>query len=542
MLCIYSQETFTRRRFVGVLIVYPLRYLGASAHYGRDRTPPRCSTITMPMLFLILSLYSIGIGSVVAGVLGGAPTHGFNFSSVYSNRTNATYYNYTNAISSNDFSYRGVALGGWLVLEPYITPSLFLSFNESSHNLSDIPKDEYRFCEKLGEEEASKRLQKHWSTFYNALDFADIKAYGFNMVRIPVGYWAFETLDDDPYVPGAQEYLDKAIEWAHDNDLKVWIDLHGAPNSQNGFDNSGLFRKNEPGWQDKSEYVDLTLKVLRQIYAKYGSAEFSERYNDTILGIEVLNEPMGPKLKMPKLKDFYDKAYTAARSMQETNNTIVFHDAFQKAGYWNNFRQHNNNMTNITRNYNILIDHHHYEVFGVGQLNSSIAQHIENIKNYASGIEDELNHHPAVVGEWSAALTDCAPWLNSVNWGTRWEGTPPYDNSPIKLKSIKNCHEINNWKSWSEKHKRDTRKFIEIQLDQYESKTNGWIFWCYKTETTIEWDFKRLAQYGLFPQPFEDRQYIKNGTDTKPDKSGSSRQFGLLTLSLFVAIFLSFFI
>ena len=28
----------------------------------------------------------------------------------------------------NDFHYRGTALGGWLVLEPWITPSLFYQF------------------------------------------------------------------------------------------------------------------------------------------------------------------------------------------------------------------------------------------------------------------------------------------------------------------------------------------------------------------------------------------------------------------------------
>ena len=48
---------------------------------------------------------------------------------------------------------------------------------------------------------------------------------------------------------GAQDYLDKAIEWSHANDLKVMIDLHGAPNTQNGFDNSGL--KSWVSWMAK---------------------------------------------------------------------------------------------------------------------------------------------------------------------------------------------------------------------------------------------------------------------------------------------------
>lgn len=443
-------------------------------------------------------------------------TSSYNASSAnvtaFSNITNP--FTYTNANTSNDFQYQGVALGGWLLLEPYITPSLFLEFNATSHNVSDIPNDEYHFCESLGYDEAEKRLQAHWSTWYNESDFSAIKSYGFNMVRIPVGYWAFEMLEDDPFVEGAQEYLDKAIEWAHKYDLRVWIDLHGAPKSQNGFDNSGLFLENGPKWQTKDEYVNLTLLVLRQIYTKYGSDEFSETYGDTLLGIEVLNEPLGTKLLMTKLKKFYREAYQDARAYQDTNNTIVYHDAFQGTGYWDDFLDVRGSGPARLQNYNILIDHHHYEVFSANQLNGLIEDHISSIKGLASGIEKELDSHPAVVGEWSAALTDCTPWLNSVHYGSRWEGTYPYTNKAIENKDLGKCSEINDWSKWSDNHKKDTRKFIEIQLDQYESKANGWIFWCYKTETSIEWDFRRLAEFGLFPQPFSDREYIKNGTDT----------------------------
>lgn len=449
---------------------------------------------------------------------------GFNYTvanvTSFSNITDN--YNYTNSHTSNDFQYMGVALGGWLLLEPYITPSLFLEFNATSKNVSDIPDDEYHYCEYLGQDEAIKRLSNHWDTFYNESDFEAIKNYGFNMVRIPIGYWAFDMLPEDPYVLGAQEYLDKAIDWAHKYDLKVWIDLHGAPGSQNGFDNSGLFLANEPGWQDKQEYVNLTLLVLQQIYIKYGSQEFSKEYGDTILGIEVLNEPLGPKLDMSKLKSFYNQSYLDARAYQDTNNTIVFHDAFQSAGYWDNFLDSRGKLSGRLQNYNIMIDHHHYEVFSSGQLGVSIAQRITNIKNYSSGLGDESSH-PSVVGEWSAALTDCTPWLNSVHYGSRWEGTYPFTNNPIEDKSIGTCANINDWSKWTDQHKRDTRKFIEIQLDQYESNTKGWIFWCYKTETTIEWDFKRLVEFELFPQPFSNRTYIKNGTDTAPDKSGASQ-------------------
>lgn len=461
----------------------------------------------------------------------------FNISNITTNSSSLQ-----SQYNSNNFQYKGVALGGWLVLEPYITPSLFLAFNQTNGNDS-IPIDEYHYTKQLGPDEAARRLQIHWDTFYNELDFETIKSFGLNMVRIPIGYWAFKKLPNDPYVQGAQEYLDKALEWAKNNDLKVWIDLHGLPGSQNGFDNSGYRDIGFPGWFNTTENIELSYEVLHQIYVKYGTASMARNYKDTILGIEVVNEPYSPALSMEKILEFYETTYRDARATQVLNNTIVFHDAFKEIGFYNDFMSENtsNNGSNSTSNsnsnssspyYNILIDHHHYEVFG-GAVSQNITTHIQNIKDYSESIKDELKHHPAVVGEWSAALTDCTPWLNGVGLGSRYEGLLPY----LDFTRVGSCSQINNFKKWSKAQRKAYRKFIEIQLDQYTRNSNGWIFWCFKTETTIEWDFKRLVELGLMPQPLNNFTYILNGTDTDPKKSlASSLKFECYFIFLVVAM------
>ena len=55
-----------------------------------------------------------------------------------------------------------------------------------------------------------------------------------NHVRIPIGYWAFEVGAGEPYISGQLPYLQKAVTWAGNHGLKVIVDLHGAPGSQNG--------------------------------------------------------------------------------------------------------------------------------------------------------------------------------------------------------------------------------------------------------------------------------------------------------------------
>ena len=58
----------------------------------------------------------------------------------------------------------GTNIGGWLVLEPWITPSLFYRFLGKTHS-EGVGVDSYTFCEALGAEEANKVLRAHWDAW-----------------------------------------------------------------------------------------------------------------------------------------------------------------------------------------------------------------------------------------------------------------------------------------------------------------------------------------------------------------------------------------
>ena len=103
-------------------------------------------------------------------------------------------------------------------MEPWITPSIFQQFGGSV-------VDEYTLTKNIPN--AEDILRSHWDSWVSIGDFQKIAANGFNLVRIPIGYWAFQKYEGDPYVQGAADYLDAAIGWARQTGLQVWIDLHG---------------------------------------------------------------------------------------------------------------------------------------------------------------------------------------------------------------------------------------------------------------------------------------------------------------------------
>ncbi|WP_152973501.1 glycoside hydrolase family 5 protein [Bifidobacterium aesculapii] len=224
----------------------------------------------------------------------------------------------------------GVNLGGWLVLERWMTPELFRESGE---------EDEIRLHRATDPEALERLLRHHRDTYITHDDFRAIAAHGCNLVCIPVPYFVF---GDVPGHPGCVEWLDKAFDWAEGTGLKVLIDLHTVPGSQNGFDNGGL--TGVVRWHRSPRQVAFALDVLTRLARRYCG-------RDALFGIEVLNEPVdwftyvtSPSSRRAKdrreahgsghvplrfLKRFYREAYRRLRPVLGEDRTIVFHDGFR---------------------------------------------------------------------------------------------------------------------------------------------------------------------------------------------------------------------
>lgn len=246
---------------------------------------------------------------------------------------------------------------------------------------------EYTYGEQYGWD--TDRLRDHWNSWITEDDFAEIASVGLNFVRLPIGYWSVIGGQGAPYVWGAYDYVGKAVGWAQDHGIKVMLDLHGAPRSQNGFDNSGQL-KSTPEWT-QGDSIDLTKKALNKIRDDFGS-------HPSVASIELINEPLGPSLDMDTVRQFYMDGWG---NLKNTNVAVAFHDAFEGVTSWNDWG---------SGMWNLLLDTHHYEVFDSGALQMSPDEHVSTACGFGSQMAS--NNKWTIAGEWSGALTDCAKVSN----------------------------------------------------------------------------------------------------------------------------------
>ncbi|KAN0066276.1 hypothetical protein ACQY0O_000370 [Thecaphora frezii] len=376
---------------------------------------------------------------------------------------------------------RGVNLGGWLVAEPWITPSLFDSTNDGR------VVDEYTFGKYVGD--AERRLQAHWNSFITEDDFRQIAAAGLNHVRIPIGYWAFDTSRNEPYVRSNQFYhLTQAVRWARKYGIKVLIDLHGAPMSQNGYDNSG--QKGDAKWATDQSNADRAKAAVVQIANRFAAEEFA----GTVTIIELLNEPagyLGGNLVAFTQQYYYDAFYAVREKF--ANVAIMIHDAFQPLASWNGFMR-------PPQFEQVLLDTHIYTVFSPAENAMSNQQRLSTICDKTSSLQSSQQNLYTVVGEWTPAPTDCARYLNGRFVGARYDGSYGGDSYRIGSCSGK----TGDGSNFSTSYKDYLRQMFETQVSVYE-RGSGWIMWTWKTEAAADWDYQRGLQQGWITRNLNSR-------------------------------------
>lgn len=124
-------------------------------------------------------------------------------------------------------------------------------------------------------------------------------------------------------------YLARAVGWAHKHGLKVLVDLHGAPGSQNGFANSGR--------TGPVQFQDDPFNAVRAGIAVGLIGQAFSAQTDVVTHIEILNEPVLDRSSVPALDTFTKNYYNVAYWLTQRGYKGVIHDGFLPLSSWNGF-------------------------------------------------------------------------------------------------------------------------------------------------------------------------------------------------------------
>mmetsp|Transcript_1739 Transcript_1739/g.3778 ORF Transcript_1739/g.3778 Transcript_1739/m.3778 type:complete len:609 (+) Transcript_1739:216-2042(+) len=439
---------------------------------------------------------------------------------------------------------RGVNIGGWLLAERFITPYLFAlttchlegkfcSYPDQASGPQDVNSPDYVACSdatlncrpvrtslsRLGRTRhagdearldypvseydilstftdkriARQYMERHWDTFVTKKELHKLKRAGVTHLRVPFGYWVRgDIADGEPWVEGGWHYFKRLVGWCREIGLEVWADLHGAPGSENGFDNSGHYLRKDTclGWSSSPDNVARTIDVVRDI----AQALVDDDLLDVVTGFGLLNEPF-PDCTAGVLRKYYNDGLEVVREVIGPETAVFISDSFHadkwNDGFWTDPETHSNTF----------LDTHPYHVFFEAGRAFSPRQHIEYVCQYNTRdvlnccYEDAPNNTKVsrgisrIIGEWSAAV----------------------DTLPTELETAIMNHIASNGtalmldRELSRDRKHFLRNFVEAQMVAYEEAavgtSSGHIFWNFKMEgrAFLEWDFLTGIAEGWIP-------------------------------------------
>ncbi|BEI86816.1 hypothetical protein CcaverHIS002_0701620 [Cutaneotrichosporon cavernicola] len=360
----------------------------------------------------------------------------------------------------------GVNLGGWLNTEPFIVPGLYERYSTGP---AGTTVDEYTLSINMGTD-LEKAMTEHYDTFITERDFMEITAAGLNWIRLPIAHWAIYKDPSEPYLERVSwTYVLKALGWARKYGIRVNLDLHTAPGSQNGWNHSGKigainWMKGAMGLAN----AQRTLETIRTI-AQFIS---TDEWKDVVPMFCLLNEPNGASIDQANAKrtvgTFTYEAYKTIRAVtgygEGKGPMIAMHDAFLGVTEWFDY------LRGADR---LAMDQHQYLVFQdqlTGQISSFQNRPCDAWADRTAQTTNTFGANNA--GEWSAAVNDCGQWLNGVGLGSRYDGT----FQGYADKRIGSCDFWNDYTQWDQATKDGLREWVASSMDAFQN----YFFWTWR--------------------------------------------------------------
>ncbi len=308
---------------------------------------------------------------------------------------------------------RGVNLGSWLIMEGWMSPL----------DSSGLP-DEYGVIQTLdnrfGVAEEQSLLATYQQNWITVQDLQNIKAEGFNVIRVPVWWADFETLQGQWRSDAFQE-LDWLVNTAGSMGIYTIIDMHGVVGGQSTSDDTGQANLNDY-WT--SSYDQQQTDILMENIALH------YKNNPMVAGYDLMNEPDNAPSDSAVISA-YDQLYSAVRSV-DTNHIAIIEGTFDQ---WNWSMLPNPSSQGWT---DVVYEMHEYQwndTNNPGGVEAGTNNQVSDFQNHAS------YDVPDYVGEFNDFGTGSSTWEytfeeydeNNISWSF-WSykataGTASSDNS-----------------------------------------------------------------------------------------------------------------
>lgn len=291
----------------------------------------------------------------------------------------------------NELFLSGINLGNWLVWEGYL---MMGDFNYRTHT-----QFFNELSSALGSSDRAAEFEYQWRLNYvDEQAIADLKALGFNSVRVPFNYnlfWWNNQLRDNGF-----EYFDRVIEWCRKYDMYVLLDMHGAPGYQNPGDHADNVNSNASQPRDSVTFWDgNNVQIAATIWR-----HVANRYKDepVVWGYDLINEPVPQDGREYELLPSLITLRNAIREV-DNNHIIVAEGSWWGSDLskidWSNGQTQAQTGINYQWDSKLVYQIHHY-----GPVAGTMGR--ENITN-------NLNI-PLIIGEYGE--TDEANLLAITNW------------------------------------------------------------------------------------------------------------------------------